>query len=609
MKKATYDIFISYRRKGGAPTAKHLRDILTAQGYSVFFDTDSLRSGAFNTELLNVIANCKDFILILSEGALDRCENEGDWVRLEIACALQHEKNIIPVMNTDFRFPDKLPEDIDPVRWRNGVVVNIDYFDAMVRKLISFLQSKPNKNGKLRWMIPVIAVVILLAAAAAIFLLRPGTTDTGNGNRAAVQEDKSAQTTVSVPNTTEVKTGSKPLIDEYREKADSGDAEAQYLLGEAYQEGSGVERSYENAAKYYRLAADQGHARAQQKLGYLYLYGWGVEKDYDEAVKYLQLSANQEDAEAQSNLAYMYSHGYGVPKSYEKALEYYQLSADQGYAWAQMCLGMMYEKGQGTEQSYEKAAEYYKLSADQGNSSAQEYLAILYEKGLGVEQSNEKAKEYYRKAAAHLVKSAQAALDRLEAEEAASKSAQTESSSGDSQPSVDEIRSRAAGGDAQAQFLMGEAYRTGDGVVLSYQQAAAYYELAAEQGNADAMVELGALYQAGLGVKGQSFAKAAEYFEMAVNLGSPRGQVNLAGLYYNGTGVEQSYEKAAEYYRLAADQNYYVGQINLAKMYEEGTGVEQDYEKAAEYYRMAADQESIVAKNALKRLKEEEKIR
>ena len=79
-------------------------------------------------------------------------------------------------------------------------------------------------------------------------------------------------------------------------------------------------------------------------------------------------------------------------------------------------------------------AEYYKLSADQDNSSAQEYLAILYEKGLGVEQSNEKAKEYYRKAAAHLLKSAQAALDRLEAEEAAaSQSAQTEPAPGDGQ--------------------------------------------------------------------------------------------------------------------------------------------------------------------------------
>ena len=116
MRKKKYDIFISYRRDGGAETAKHLRDILTAKGYSVFFDTDSLRNGAFNQELINVIRNCKDFILILSPNALDRCVNDGDWVRQEIACALESDKNIVPVMHKNFRFPEKLPDDIDNVR-------------------------------------------------------------------------------------------------------------------------------------------------------------------------------------------------------------------------------------------------------------------------------------------------------------------------------------------------------------------------------------------------------------------------------------------------------------------------------------------------------------
>ena len=46
MKK--YDIFISYRRNLGAETAKHLRDVLQAKGYRVFFDTDTLSSGNFN---------------------------------------------------------------------------------------------------------------------------------------------------------------------------------------------------------------------------------------------------------------------------------------------------------------------------------------------------------------------------------------------------------------------------------------------------------------------------------------------------------------------------------------------------------------------------------
>ena len=68
-----YDIFISYRRDGGYETAKHLFDLLRMEGYSVSFDIDTLGNGVFNKELYRRIDECKDFIVILSRGALDRC--------------------------------------------------------------------------------------------------------------------------------------------------------------------------------------------------------------------------------------------------------------------------------------------------------------------------------------------------------------------------------------------------------------------------------------------------------------------------------------------------------------------------------------------------------
>ena len=171
MKQETpkYDIFISYRRENGEDTAKHLRDILVAKGYSVFFDTDSLQSGDFNRALLDVIENCKDFIIILSPNALDRCVNEKDWVRQELACALRNGKNIIPVFHRNFHFPEELPEDINDVRWKNGIDGSIKYFDAMVHKLIKFLHSKPKFWMRKSIMIP--SATCLLAAAALIFLL------------------------------------------------------------------------------------------------------------------------------------------------------------------------------------------------------------------------------------------------------------------------------------------------------------------------------------------------------------------------------------------------------------------------------------------------------
>ena len=54
-----FDIFISYRRKGGYETAKHLYDLLTRDGYRVSFDIDTLRSGDFDVSLLARVEECK----------------------------------------------------------------------------------------------------------------------------------------------------------------------------------------------------------------------------------------------------------------------------------------------------------------------------------------------------------------------------------------------------------------------------------------------------------------------------------------------------------------------------------------------------------------------
>lgn len=190
-----YDVFISYRRNGGAETAKHLRDVLTERGYRVFFDTDSLRSGDFNRKLFDVIDGCKDFLLILSPGALDRCENEGDWVRLELAHALELKKNVVPVMSGSFTFPETLPADIDAVRWQNGVSVNIEFFDAMIDKLVSFLESKPVRQKKKTIIVAALAVAAALAVGALIFSMVGGgggsTSSSGSGQKASSAEASS----------------------------------------------------------------------------------------------------------------------------------------------------------------------------------------------------------------------------------------------------------------------------------------------------------------------------------------------------------------------------------------------------------------------------------
>ncbi|MCL2018497.1 MAG: leucine-rich repeat domain-containing protein [Oscillospiraceae bacterium] len=169
---AMYDIFISYRRDGGESMAVLLHDRLTAKGFKVFVDVESLNSGNFNTQLLNVIENCKDVVLILSENCLDRCVNEGDWVRAEIAYALKHKKNVVPYMLRGFKFPDTLPEDISEISMQNGVNASSnEYFDAAVDRLVSnFLISVPRRK---KWVASkaFIFALIGVAVVAAAFVI------------------------------------------------------------------------------------------------------------------------------------------------------------------------------------------------------------------------------------------------------------------------------------------------------------------------------------------------------------------------------------------------------------------------------------------------------
>jgi TPR repeat protein len=52
------------------------------------------------------------------------------------------------------------------------------------------------------------------------------------------------------------------------QKAETGDKQAQFELGIAYELGRGVTKSHEEAAKWWHKAAHQGLAQAQTWLGY-----------------------------------------------------------------------------------------------------------------------------------------------------------------------------------------------------------------------------------------------------------------------------------------------------------------------------------------------------
>lgn len=168
-----FDVFISYRRNnGGYETANILHDRLSQAGYKVFMDIENLRSGKFNKQLYQQIDNCKDFIVVLGPDSLERCHDEDDWVRLEIAHAIQSDKNIIPVFLRNFKRPEEpLPEDIAEILNYEGIEASQELFSAFLERLKRMMVSKRHFTwNRIRKQLLFIIIPVLILAGTIIYI-------------------------------------------------------------------------------------------------------------------------------------------------------------------------------------------------------------------------------------------------------------------------------------------------------------------------------------------------------------------------------------------------------------------------------------------------------
>lgn len=144
-------------------------------------------------------------------------------------------------------------------------------------------------------------------------------------------------------------------------------------------------------------------------------------------------------------------------------------------------------------------------------------------------------------------------------------------------------------GDSQAQVTLGIMYDYGQGVDKDPQEAMKWYLKAAEQGVPVVQHDVGVKYFQGMGVP-QSYEKAAYWWEQSANAGLPDSQFNLGLMYYRGLGVKKDYTRAAGLFRKAAEQNQSHAQYSLAVMNAFGQGMEKNYAEALKWFRKSADQ-------------------
>jgi len=134
-------------------------------------------------------------------------------------------------------------------------------------------------------------------------------------------------------------------VSQYSEAAAHGSADAQYKLGQMYDDGEGVQQDHEEAAKWLRKAADQGHAAALNRLAFMYFLGLGVPAvDHAECVKLLRKAADQGDVFAQNELGGVYETGLCGAVDEAEAEKWYRMAADQGFTLAQQGLASLKNK-------------------------------------------------------------------------------------------------------------------------------------------------------------------------------------------------------------------------------------------------------------------------
>ena len=115
---------------------------------------------------------------------------------------------------------------------------------------------------------------------------------------------------------------------ELHKLAMQNDANAQFKLGQLYEEGRGVEEDHDKKGKWWHHAAKQGHIEAQRALANL----CDSVGDYAEAAEWFCRLAWQGDIDAQYEIAVLYAQGKGVPENEQEACIWLSVSAIGGHS-------------------------------------------------------------------------------------------------------------------------------------------------------------------------------------------------------------------------------------------------------------------------------------
>ncbi len=337
----------------------------------------------------------------------------------------------------------------------------------------------------------------------------------------------------------------------YEKASNAGDIKSSLELVSLYT--NKKVNKYDKAVEVLQTLIDKGDKKAAYKLAHLYLYPpYSLNKKpedkkalaiYEDLAKKNDLKAIQElvtyhlcyscnkdpkrdkktgfyymkklyelrkSPRDYASMGWAYAYGEGVEADLKKAEEYYLQAAQKGYTSAYYNLAWLYYRNDDNKDKniiridYKKAKEYLELGAKHFNYPSINLLGVFYKDGLGVKKDMKKAIRLFEKAALY---------------------------------------------DKYAANHLAKYYRD----KKDYENAIKYFGYARNKGDAAAQVELGVLYEKGLGTK-KDVRKALGYYKDAYQNYRDKSQKDVAAyniglIYHYGKGdIKKDLKKAKSWY-------------------------------------------------------------
>lgn len=162
-----------------------------------------------------------------------------------------------------------------------------------------------------------------------------------------------------------------------QQRAQAGDAVAQFLLGQACMEGRGRPIDVSTGKAWFERAANGGLPLAMNMLGRCHELGQGTAVNHELAAVWYRKAADNGLDWGMYNLANLLATGRGVAKDETGAYALYLRAAYAGHAKSMNLVGRCLEEGRGVTANPTAAPAWYLRSAEAGDFRGQASHASL----------------------------------------------------------------------------------------------------------------------------------------------------------------------------------------------------------------------------------------